>query len=142
MKIGVNYPAGPHSLPPARFGRLAEELGFESMWAGEHPVVPVEIRGDYPQLVDGDVPEAYAHVADPLICLAHAAAATERLRLGTGVCLVTERNPLVVFGIRRGEIAAGTAVRQTAPMAGMAFGAVDDFGVKAVRYDGNRIGLG
>ena len=96
MKIGVNYPAGPRSLPPARFGRLAEELGFESMWAGEHPVVPVEIRGDYPQLVDGDVPEAYVHVADPLICLSHAAAATERLRLGTGVCLVTERNPLLL----------------------------------------------
>ena len=98
MKIGINYPAGPSSLAPAQFGRLLEELGFESMWAGEHPVIPAEIRGDYPQLVDGDLPEAYKRVGDPLICLAQAAAVTETLRVGTGVCLVTERNPLLLAG--------------------------------------------
>lgn len=96
MKVGVNYPASPGSLPPGRFAALAEACGFESMWAGEHPVVPVEIRGQYPQLIDGDVPEAYAQVGDPLICLAQAAATTEHLRLGTGVCLVTERHPLLL----------------------------------------------
>ena len=96
LKLGINYPAGPTSLPPARFAQLAEALGFESIWAGEHPVIPAEIRGDYPQLVDGDLPEAYKRVGDPLICLAQAAAVTERLKLGTGVCLVTERNPLLL----------------------------------------------
>jgi probable F420-dependent oxidoreductase len=96
VKIGVNFPAGPDSLPPTRFARLVESLGFESIWAGEHPVIPARIRGTYPQLVDGDVPEAYKRVADPLICLAQAAAVTERIRLGTGVCLVTERSPLLL----------------------------------------------
>jgi len=98
VKIGINYPAGPASLAPARFARLLEELGFESMWAGEHPVIPAEIHGDYPQLVDGDLPESYKRVGDPLICLAQAAAVTQRLRVGTGVCLVTERNPLLLAG--------------------------------------------
>jgi probable F420-dependent oxidoreductase len=73
----------------ARIAALAERLGYDSLWAGEHVVVPsprVE-----PSPMEPDEP-----ILDPLVALAHVAARTERVRLGTGVIILPQRNPLVL----------------------------------------------
>ena len=105
-KIGVRIPSPEPSLEadPAFCGRIAEELGFESIWYPDHPILPVSTTAnnrytkDFHEGVptDGSIPDIYAHLPDPLISLASAAAATTRLMLGTGIILVPERNPLLL----------------------------------------------
>jgi probable F420-dependent oxidoreductase len=73
----------------ARIAVLAERLGYDSLWAGEHVVVPSP-RVD-PSPMEPDEP-----MLDPLMALAHLAAHTERIRLGTGVIILPQRNPLVL----------------------------------------------
>ena len=97
--VGVLCPAGPEDVPPAVFARKAEALGFESIWVGEHPAVPRRIERSYEQLVGGDVPYFYTNVADPWMTLAHVAGATETIRLGTAVGLITLRHPLLLAKI-------------------------------------------
>jgi probable F420-dependent oxidoreductase len=97
--VGLLCPAGPDDVPPAHYARKAEALGFESLWVGEHPAVPRQIDRSYEQLVDGEVPYFYTNVADPWMTLAHIAGATERIRLGTAVGLITMRHPLLLAKI-------------------------------------------
>jgi probable F420-dependent oxidoreductase len=78
------------------FARTAEQLGFESLWVGEHPAIPREIGRSYEQLVNGEVPHFYTNIADPWMTLAHIAGATETIGLGTAVGLVTLRHPLLL----------------------------------------------
>jgi probable F420-dependent oxidoreductase len=73
----------------ARIAALAEGLGYDSLWAGEHVVVPSP-RVD-PSPMEPDEP-----ILDPLVALAHVAAHTERTKLGTGVIILPQRNPLVL----------------------------------------------
>lgn len=97
--VGVLCPAGPDDVLPSEYARKAESLGFESIWVGEHPAVPVRIERDYVQLVDGHLPHFYTNLADPWMTLAHAAGATTTIRLGTSVGLVTLRHPLLLAKI-------------------------------------------
>lgn len=97
--VGVLCPAGPDDVLPSEYARKAEALGFESIWVGEHPAVPVRIERDYVQLVDGHLPYFYTNLADPWMTLAHAAGATTTIRLGTSVGLVTLRHPLLLAKI-------------------------------------------
>jgi len=76
--------------------RVAEGLGFESLWCAEHPIMPVHTTSRFPGSADGIVPESYSHFVDPFIALARASGATTRLMLGTGITLVPERNPLLL----------------------------------------------
>jgi probable F420-dependent oxidoreductase len=92
--VGVLCPAGPEDVLPSDYARKAEALGFESIWVGEHPAVPVRIERDYVQLIDGHLPYFYTDLADPWMTLAHAAGATSTIRFGTAVGLVTLRHPL------------------------------------------------
>ena len=78
---------------PAELGRLAEERGFESLFFPEHTHIPAGRETPYP--AGGELPREYARMLDPFLALTAAAAATERLRLGTGICLVIERDPIV-----------------------------------------------
>jgi len=72
---------------------MAEERGFESLFFPEHTHIPAERRSPWP---GGDeLPPEYSHTYDPFVALTAAAAATERLRLGTGICLVIERDPII-----------------------------------------------
>ena len=73
--------------------RAAEDAGFESLFVAEHTHIPTSRRTPYP--MGGDLPDEYSRTLDPFIALTAAAAVTERLRLGTGVCLVVERDPIV-----------------------------------------------
>ncbi|MCH7800414.1 MAG: LLM class F420-dependent oxidoreductase, partial [Chloroflexi bacterium] len=77
-------------------GRKAEELGFESIWYAEHPVMPVHTTSRFPGSEDGEVPWTYSHFADPFIALAQASGATSKIKLATGITLIPERNPLVL----------------------------------------------
>src|SRR3954470_22970072 len=74
--------------------RAAEDAGFESLFVAEHTHIPTSRRTPYP--MGGELPDEYSRTQDPFIALMAAAATTERLRVGTGVCLVVERDPIVL----------------------------------------------
>lgn len=93
MKIGILIVFHETSARPAPFAQEMERLGFESLWAPEHPILPVNPKTPFPQ--GGPIPDIYAHMSDQFICLGMAAATTSRLKLGTGITLVPEHNPIV-----------------------------------------------
>jgi probable F420-dependent oxidoreductase len=93
MKFGlVMFPAD-FAVDPVTLGRAAEAHGFESLWLPEHTHIPVSRRTPWPG--GAELPEEYKHTLDPFVALAAVAAVTTRLRLGFGVCLVIERDPIV-----------------------------------------------
>jgi probable F420-dependent oxidoreductase len=96
MKIGIFLPATDRATDPAVVAKKAEELGFTSFWVPEHPIIPVQSSTPFPGTKDGKIPEAYFRVMDPFISLARASAVTTRIKLGTGICLIPERNPLLL----------------------------------------------
>ena len=96
MDIGIFVFETNASMDPAVLAKRAEELGFESFWAAEHPIVPVRTTTPYPFASDGIIPDPYNRIADPFISLARASAVTTTIKLGTGICLVPEHNPLLL----------------------------------------------
>ena len=77
--------------------RRADAAGFESLWGGEHVIMPTSIESPYPYTSDGKIPaEPETPIPDPLIWLAFAAAAAPGLRLGTCILIVPQRNPLIL----------------------------------------------
>jgi len=89
FSYNVDYGARPDDL-----ARAIEARGFESFWVGEHTHIPLSRKTPYP---GGEpLPKPYYHMADPFVSLMAAAAATERLVLGTGVCLVAQHDPIVL----------------------------------------------
>ncbi len=96
MKVGVFLLASEQAADPAVVAQKAEELGFASFWVPEHPILPVQYSSRYPASPDGRIPAAVGIIADPFVALARASAATSTIQLGTGVCLVPERNPLLL----------------------------------------------
>jgi probable F420-dependent oxidoreductase len=101
MKIGVGAFIDESTQPPDEIGRLCEQLGFESIWLPEHPVMPVATRPPQTSVSDRvfenqQVPEWYTRIPDPFVTLMAVAAATTRLKLGTGVCLVPEHEPITL----------------------------------------------
>jgi probable F420-dependent oxidoreductase len=96
MKVGVFLLASEQAADPAVVAKKAEELGFASFWVPEHAILPVHYSSRYPASPDGRIPAAVGVIADPFVALARASAATSTIQLGTGVCLVPERNPLLL----------------------------------------------
>jgi probable F420-dependent oxidoreductase len=98
MYIGVVPVNTGHYLRPGQLGsfaELAEELGFESVWTFEHVIVPSEYASRYPYNPGGKLAVSGSdRFVDPLIALTWVAARTERLRLGTGVNILSQVNPL------------------------------------------------
>jgi probable F420-dependent oxidoreductase len=94
MDIGLVYFPTDYTIEPAALARLAEERGFESLFVCEHTHIPVDRETPWP--AGGELPRDYWHTYDPFVALAHAAGATERLKLGTGICLVVERDPITL----------------------------------------------
>ena len=93
MNFGVAIFPTDETITPARVGVLAEQRGFDSLWFPEHTHIPTARETPYPD--GGELPDHYWRVLDPFVSLASAAAATTRLRLGTGICLVIQRDPIV-----------------------------------------------
>ena len=94
MKIGCFSFNTDYGIRADVLARALEERGFESLWVGEHTHIPANRRTPYPG--GGDLPKPYYHMSDPFVSLAAAAAVTKRLKLGTGVCLVIERDPITL----------------------------------------------
>ena len=94
MKIGVFEFCIDRSVDPAIIAKRAEELGFASYWVPEHAIIPVKTSSPYPASEDGIIPDEYGRITDPFVSLARASAVTKTIELGTGICLIPERNPL------------------------------------------------
>jgi alkanesulfonate monooxygenase SsuD/methylene tetrahydromethanopterin reductase-like flavin-dependent oxidoreductase (luciferase family) len=95
MNIGTSVPLPAYTIDPAFMAKKAEELGFESIWYAEHPAVPVHSASPFPA-TGGEIPWTYSHFTDPYIALARASGVTSTIKLGTGITLVPERNPLLL----------------------------------------------
>jgi probable F420-dependent oxidoreductase len=96
INIGLFVFATSTTMDPAVLARHAEELGFESFWVPEHPIIPVQTTSPYRGSPDGIIPDPYLRILDPFVALARASAVTQTIKLGTGICLVPERNPLLL----------------------------------------------
>ena len=94
MQVGIAMFVTDYSIDVVSLAQKAEACGFESVWLPEHPIIPVHTMTPFPGAADGVIPPYYAHAMDPFVALAAAAAATSKIKLGTGICLVPERNPL------------------------------------------------
>jgi probable F420-dependent oxidoreductase len=94
VKLGLFIFPTESSIHPIRLAREAEARGFESLLFPEHTHIPASRRTPFPG--GGDLPPHYWQTYDPFVALAQAAAVTERLRVGTGVCLVIEHDPIVL----------------------------------------------
>ena len=92
MEFGIAYFPTHDGISPAALGRLLEERGHESLFVAEHTHIPASRETPYP--AGGELPVKYAHTYDPFLALTAAATVTSRLRVGTGVCLVIERDPI------------------------------------------------
>ncbi|HLF03911.1 MAG TPA: LLM class F420-dependent oxidoreductase, partial [Dehalococcoidia bacterium] len=95
MDIGTSVPLPAYTVDVAYIAKKAEELGFESLWYAEHPIIPVHSNSPFPA-TGGPIPESYSHFADPFIALARASGVTKKIKLATGITLVPERNPLLL----------------------------------------------
>jgi probable F420-dependent oxidoreductase len=93
MKLAAAVFPTDETLPPHEVARLCEERGFESLWFPEHTHIPASRATPYP--AGGDLPSMYWRSLDPFVALTAAAMATSTLRLGTAICLVVERDPIV-----------------------------------------------
>jgi len=98
MDVGVFVPLGNGNASPEilrAVGREIEDRGFESVWVPEHVVLFDEYESAYPYAADGKFPGgADSGMLEPLTALTYLAAVTDRIRLGTGICLVPQRNPV------------------------------------------------
>jgi probable F420-dependent oxidoreductase len=93
MKLAAAVFPTDETLPPQEVAQLCEERGFESLWFPEHTHIPASRATPYP--AGGDLPSMYWRSLDPFVALTAAATATTELRLGTGICLVIERDPII-----------------------------------------------
>ena len=92
--FGISMFAIDSAIHPATLALAAEERGFESLFLPEHTHIPVSRRSPWPG--GSELPKDYWHTNDLFIGLAMAAAVTQRLKLGTGICLVTEHDPILL----------------------------------------------
>jgi probable F420-dependent oxidoreductase len=93
MHYGVMMFATEYAIAPDELARALEDRGFESLWLPEHTHIPASRQSPWPG--GGELPREYWSTYDPFIALTAAAAATRRLKLGTGICLVIERDPII-----------------------------------------------
>ena len=92
MHFGIAMFPTHDAIDPATLAREVEARGFESLLFPEHTHIPTSRQSPYPG--GGELPREYAHTYDPFVALTAAAMATDRLKIGTGVCLIIERDPI------------------------------------------------
>jgi probable F420-dependent oxidoreductase len=94
MKYGVYVFPTDFSIHPAEIGTAAEERGFDVLLFPEHTHIPARRTSPFPG--GGELPKEYSHCMDPFVALTAAASVTKRIKVGTGICLVIERDPIVL----------------------------------------------
>jgi probable F420-dependent oxidoreductase len=92
MELGVVIFPTDYTIRPDDFARACEERGFESVWFPEHTHIPASRKTPSP--AGGELPPEYWHAHDPFVALSAAAAVTTRIKVGTGICLLVERDPI------------------------------------------------
>ncbi len=93
MKFGVAIFPTDDVQGPDELARMAEERGFESLMFPEHTHIPASRETPYP--AGGELPREYSRIYDPFVALTAAASVTERLLVGTAICLIIERDPII-----------------------------------------------
>lgn len=92
MKLGITSNFCWFGPPVTALAQAIESLGFESMWMGEHPAIPVSAASAVRYGVP--LPANYRHMPDPFVSLGAAAAVTNRIRFGTNICIVPQHDPI------------------------------------------------
>lgn len=88
MKLGIGTILGPQTIDILDLAPHVEDLGFESIWTGEQPILPVHTADP--------IPREWGNIPDPFVLLSRAAAVTKTLKLGTGVVVITEHHPITL----------------------------------------------
>jgi probable F420-dependent oxidoreductase len=92
MKFGIAFFPTDYAISMQELAPLVEHAGFDSLWVAEHSHIPVNRQTPYPG--GGDLPRHYWHTLDPFVALTVAALSSKTLLVGTGVCLVIQRDPI------------------------------------------------
>src|ERR1700690_4034113 len=92
MKFGASMFFTDYSMAPGELAVALEQRGFDIIWAPEHSHIPASRKT--PFVLGGDLPKRYYDVMDPFVTLTAAAMATKTLKIGTGVCLIAQRDPI------------------------------------------------
>ena len=93
MLAGVFYFPTDYGIDIGELARAVEERGLESLFVCEHTHIPVSRKSPFPG--GGELPKRYVHTHDPFVALSFAAAATKKIKLGTGICLIPQRDPII-----------------------------------------------
>lgn len=93
MRVGAFYFPADYGINIAELARALEDRGFDSLFVPEHTHIPASRKSPFPG--GGELPKRYSHTHDPFVALAFAAAATKKLKLGTGILLVPQHEPIV-----------------------------------------------
>jgi probable F420-dependent oxidoreductase len=96
VKFALGMVAGEQGVDPRELARAAEAAGFEALFLADHTHIPVSRETPYPMPPYGELPREYYRVPDPLVTLSAIASVTSELKLGTGICLVVERDPIIL----------------------------------------------
>jgi len=91
-RFGVTMFPTDYAMDPVALARAVEARGLDSLFFPEHTHIPASRKTPFPG--GGELPREYSHTHDPFVALGACAAVTERIRLGTGICLVIERDPI------------------------------------------------
>jgi len=94
MKFGVQMFPTDYAIQPAELAKVCEDLGFESLFFPEHTHIPTSRRTPWPG--GAPLPMEYSHTHDPFVASAAAFTVTKNLKVGTGICLVIERDPITL----------------------------------------------
>ncbi len=94
MKLGIEMFATDYAIRPDELAVACEERGFESVWYPEHTHIPASRKSPFPG--GGDLPKDYWHTHDLFVTMMAAAAATKDIKIGSGICLAIERDPITM----------------------------------------------
>jgi probable F420-dependent oxidoreductase len=92
VKFGIAIFPTEYAISMDELAPAVEQAGFESLWVAEHSHIPTSRQSPYP--AGGELPRHYWHTMDPFVALTVAALATKRLLVGTGICLLIQRDPI------------------------------------------------
>jgi probable F420-dependent oxidoreductase len=94
MKLGIEMFATDYAIRPDDLARAVEERGFDSVWFPEHTHIPASRRTPFPG--GGELPKEYSHTHDLFVAMMAAAGATKTIKIGSGICLAMERDPITM----------------------------------------------
>lgn len=94
MKLGIEMFATDYAIRPDELAIACEERGFESVWFPEHTHIPASRKTPFPG--GGELPKEYSHTHDLFVALTAAAAVTKQIKVGSGICLAMERDPITM----------------------------------------------